>query len=338
MKWILDLSYDQLKTGITGLNLRPYVADQVFQWIYAKNRQDVQSWSNVGNKTKTLLLEHFNFDLPPVLEANEDSEGTQKLLIQLHDGHKIESVLIPERDHYTFCISTQVGCPLACAFCATGKLGFKRNLSPGEILSQVLLLMHRLKDYKGKINVVLMGMGEPLLNYDNLKQALQIIQDDRYVAISTRRITLSTAGILEKIKEFETDFPNIKVSFSLNAPNGTLRESLMPVSKKEKLNDIIRYFKTTSRKRRVTFEYVLLKGINDSLADAGRVADMLKGMACKINLIPYNENRGIDFKSPKKENVDAFSELLYQRGYAVMVRWSKGKGIKSACGQLAAGD
>lgn len=337
MKWIYELSYDHLKKEITGFNLKPYVADQVFQWLYAKNCQDVERWSNVSIANKRILGEYFDFQLLPVLEAKEDGEGTEKILVGLSDGHRVESVLIPERDHFTFCISTQVGCALGCAFCATGKLGFKRNLTAGEIIAQVLLLENRLQKDKGRINIVLMGMGEPLLNYPHLKQALETITADKWMAISPRRITLSTAGILERLKEFENDFPNIKVSFSLNASDSHLRESLMPISRREKLHDMLHYFRTSQRKRRLTFEYVLLKGINDSVQDAEKVAKMLRGIPCKINLIPYNENNGLEFKTPAKETVDTFSEYMYSRGYAVMVRWSKGRKINSACGQLVAG-
>lgn len=341
MKWIYDLSYDRLKEEIVAANLKKFAADQIFQWLYVKNIQDIDKWSNVSKTNREKLSKLFDTQLNTILDIKKDPRGTQKFLVELPDKHKIEAVLIPEKNHYTLCISTQVGCGLKCKFCATGEMGFKRNLSPGEILSQVLLLKKAIAEYEdnytGKINIVFMGMGEPLLNYENLKKALEIIINQNWLAFSTRHITLSTAGILTQIQRFERDFPKIKISLSLNAPTSSLREQLMPISKKEKLAEILDYFRAAreKRKRRVTFEYVLLKGVNDSLEDARKVAELLRGIPCKINLIPYNENKNARFETPPKEDVTAFSDYLYSRGYTAIVRWSKGREIKSACGQLA---
>jgi 23S rRNA (adenine2503-C2)-methyltransferase len=337
MKWIYDLPVDQLKEELSAVNIKIFVADQIFSWIYAKNIQDINQWTNISKANREILPMLYDTRLNTILEINEDQEGTKKILVELRDKHKIEAVLIKEQPHYTFCISTQVGCPLKCKFCATGRMGFKRNLSPGEIVSQVLLLKKQLRDYKGKINIVLMGMGEPLLNYNNLKIALEIITSDKGIAIAPRHICLSTAGILEEIVRLETDFPKIKLSFSLNAPDSSLRQQLMPISQKEPLEKILGYFRATKGKRkfRLTFEYVLFKGVNDSLADAKKVAALVRGIPCKINLIPYNECESHRFETPDKHAVDAFCDYLYSKGYTVMVRWSKGKEIKSACGQLA---
>jgi len=335
-----DLSYEELKKEITAANFKKFAADQVFQWLYAKNILDIGKWSNISKTNRERLSKHYDTGLNTILDIKKDPQGTKKFLVELADKHKIEAVLIPEKNHYTFCISTQVGCSLKCKFCATGRMGFKRNLSPGEILSQVLLLKKAINGdedtYTGKLNIVFMGMGEPLLNYENLKKALEIITNENWLAISTRNITLSTAGILKQIRQFETDFPKIKISFSLNAPASPLREELMPISKKEKLDEILDYFRATreKRKRRVTFEYVLLKGVNDSLADARKTAKLLGGIPCKINLIPYNENKDFRFKTPSKEDITAFSDCLYSLGYTAIVRWSKGREIQSACGQL----
>lgn len=337
MKWIYNLSVDRLKEEMSAVNIKLFVADQVFSWIYAKNIQDMNQWTNISKTNRQILAKIYDTTLNTILKINEDQEGTKKILVELRDKHKIEAVLIKEQPHYTFCISTQVGCPLKCKFCATGRMGFKRNLSAGEIVSQVLVLKKLLGDYKGKINIVLMGMGEPLLNYNNLKIALGIITSDKGIAIAPRHICLSTAGILEEIVRFETDFPKIKLSFSLNAPDSSLREKLMPITQMEPLDKILGYFKSTKGKRkfRLTFEYVLFKGVNDSLADAKKVAALVRGIPCKINLIPFNKCESLRFKTPDKKAVDAFSDYLYSKGYTVMVRWSKGKEIKSACGQLA---
>ncbi len=338
MKWIYDLAYDQLKEEITAIGIKNFVIDQVFKWIYEKNLQTINAWSNVSKINREILSKRYDTKLIKTIDVKEDQQGTKKFLFELKDKKKIESVLIKEKDHYTFCISTQVGCALECQFCATGRLGFKRNLTPGEILSQVLSLKKELPRYTGKINIVFMGMGEPLLNYENLKQALEIIIAEKGVGISPRNITLSTAGILEKLRRFKADFPKVKISFSLNASDASQRETLMPISKKEKLETILNYFRTTrgNRKHRITFEYVLLKGVNDSPEDAGKIVELLRGISCKINLIPYNPNEYTDFKTPDTGAVEAFGDYLHSKGYTVIVRWSKGRDIRSACGQLAA--
>ncbi len=337
MKWIYDMAYGQLKEEILAIGLQKFAADQLFQWLYEKNARDINSWTNISKINREMLAKKYDTSLNRAIDIKEDQEGTKKFLFELADKHCIESVLIKEKDHYTFCISTQVGCPLNCQFCATGKMGFKRNLGPGEILSQVLALKNQILPYKGKLNLVFMGMGEPLLNYENLKQALEIITSEQGIGISPRNITVSTAGILKQIRQFETDFPRVKISFSLNAPNASLRETLMPISKKETLAEILDYFRTTARhrKHRITFEYVLLKGVNDSLEDARKIVNLLRGIPCKINLIPYNPIKGIDFETPAPDRVEAFSDHLHSAGYTVVVRWSKGRDITSACGQLA---
>jgi len=336
MKWIYDLTFDELKEEVTALNLKSFTAIQIFSWLYAKNLQDFNLWTNISKSNRLTLADNFDISLNSILEVYQDGSGTKKLLIELQDKYKIEAVLIKENPHYTFCISTQVGCPLNCKFCATGSMGFKRNLSTGEIVSQVLLLKKQIPGYKGKINIVVMGMGEPLLNYENLKKALNIIISDKGIAIAPRHICLSTAGILEKIKQFEIDFPKVKLSFSLNAPDSTLRQQVMPINQAEPLEKILDYFKQSKAKRkfRITFEYVLIKDFNDSLDHARKLAALAREIPCKINLIPYNGTGEQDLKTPEEANVEAFSDYLYSKGYTVIVRRSKGKDIKSACGQL----
>ncbi len=335
MKWIYDLSLNELKNEIAALGLRDFISDQVFQWIYQKNVQNIKLWSNISKYNRELFLKQYSTLLNRLIDKIEDKLGTKKFLIELEDKNRIESVLIKEKNHYTFCISSQVGCALNCAFCATGKMGFIRNLSSGEILSQILILQKEIYDYNGKINIVFMGMGEPLLNYKNLKKALSIITSEKGIDFSPKNITVSTAGILNYIKQIEKDFPNIKISLSLNAPDNQIREQLMPVSKKENINNILDYFRNYKRKYKITFEYVLIKGINDSIQDAKKISQLLRRILCKINLIPYNENTNIEFKTPSKKNIEAFKEYLCLKGYTVVLRWSKGKDIKSACGQLA---
>lgn len=335
MEWFYDLSELELAESVKRLGLKEFVSAQLSTWILAKNIIDPAGWRNISKENRKILGENFNFTLNKTVRTDSDQSGTKKFLIELQDGERIESVLIREKNHYTFCISSQVGCALGCKFCATGSLGFKRDLTSGEIVSQVLLLKKDLVNYEGKINLVFMGMGEPLLNYENLKKSLLLLTDEKGVGISSRRVTISTAGILKNLKKLENDFPNIKISFSLNGSGNSQRQKLMPVSKKESLDDLIEYFRDKKRKHRITFEYVLIDGINDSSDDAGKVSKLLRGIPSKINIIPYNPNDFSDFLTPSEEKVDNFAELLAKKGYTVMVRWSKGKDIRSACGQLA---
>ncbi len=333
---IYNLSLEALKSELAELDIKPYVANQIFSWLYNKLEPEISRWTNISRKNQELLRSRFDTRLSRTEKVETDSSGTRKYLLKLKDGLLIEAVSIRESDHYTFCISSQVGCPLKCAFCATGKMGFFRNLDQAEILSQIILLKQALGDYSQKLNLVFMGMGEPMLNFDNLTAALEIITSELGLNIAQRNITVSTSGFLENIKKLEQAFNKIKISFSLNSPDNKRREILMPVSKKEKLGPILDYFKRQSRKFRITFEYVLIRDLNDSLTDAEKLAKLLSRIPCKINLIPYNENRSIDFKSPDQKHVEAFSEYLYSRGFTVIVRWSKGREIQSACGQLSA--
>jgi 23S rRNA (adenine2503-C2)-methyltransferase len=336
MKWIYDLSFDELADDIFQLRLTRYAVDQIFSWLYRKINPDIDFWTNIAKKNREILKKMYDTRLDKIMAVRTDDQGTKKFLLRLRDGQAIESVLMKEKEHYTCCLSSQVGCSLNCAFCATGKMGFIRDLSSGEILTQLLLMKKYLGNYRGKLNIVFMGMGEPLLNYENLSKALGIITSETGMGISPRNITLSTAGILEKIKQFDRDFPRIKFSFSLNAPDDETRKKLMPVSRRENLDKILEYFRKARRKYRMTVEYVLIRGLNDSRENALSVARLLKGIPCKINIIPYNSVETCKFNSPDENIVNEFADILYSKGYTVLVRWSKGRDIKSACGQLAA--
>jgi 23S rRNA (adenine2503-C2)-methyltransferase len=333
--WILDKQLGELKDELRVAGFRGYTAEQIFQWLYQKNSQEPAAWSNINKGDREKLSGLYDWKCRPVLAVQSDDHGTRKLLIGLADGLRIEAVLIREKGHYTFCLSTQVGCALACKFCATGAMGFCRNLGAGEIVSQVLTLKKELGDYDGKVNLVFMGMGEPLLNYANLGLALHRIIAPEALAISPRHVTVSTVGILENLKKLEIDFPQVKVAFSLNAPDSELRETLMPVSRREGLDRLLAYFREKKRLRRLTCEYVLLGGVNDSPAQARDVARLLHGIPAKVNLIPYNENPALPFKRPSEAAVEAFRAELVKRGLTVITRWSKGQSIGSACGQLA---
>ena len=333
--WILERQLAELQEELRVAGFRDYTARQVFQWLYQKNSQDPAVWSNIGKTDREKLSGLYDWNCRPVLSSQSDNQGTRKLLIGLADGQKIETVLIREKDHYTFCLSSQVGCALACRFCATGTMGFRRNLSAGEIVSQVLTLKKELGEYAGKLNLVFMGMGEPLLNYDNLSLALQRIIAVDALAISPRHVTVSTVGILENLKKLEQDFPQVKIAFSLNASSNDLRMQLMPISQREGLDGLLNYFRGKKRRQRVTCEYVLLRGVNDSPAQAKELVRLLHGIPAKVNLIPYNETPALPFQRPDETTVKKFRSVLLERGMTVITRWSKGQNIRSACGQLA---
>ena len=333
--WILERNLTELQEELHAAGFKDYTARQVFQWLYQKNSQDPAVWSNIGKADREKLSGLYDWNCRPVLSSQSDDQGTRKLLIGLADGQKIETVLIREKDHYTFCLSTQVGCALACHFCATGTMGFRRNLSAGEIISQVLILKKELGDYSGKLNLVFMGMGEPLLNYDNLSLALRRIIAVDALAIPPRHVTVSTVGILGNLKKLERDFPLVKIAFSLNAPNNDLRSELMPISRRESLDSLLANFRQQKRRQRITCEYVLLRGVNDAPDMARKLAQMLHGIPAKVNLIPYNENPNLPFQRPDETAVEKFRSELVSRGLTVITRWSKGQNIRSACGQLA---
>jgi len=333
--WILERTLDELKAELGAAGFPAFTARQVFQWVYHKNNQDPASWSNVARAGREKLAALYEMAPRPVLDRQGDKHGTRKYLIGLADKQRIETVLIPEKGRYTFCLSSQVGCALACAFCATGTMGFRRDLTAGEIVSQVLTLKKELGDYDGRINLVFMGMGEPLLNYDNLARALRIICSADGLNVSPRHVTVSTAGILENLEKLERDFPQVKIAFSLNAPDPLLRSELMPVSRREGLDGLINYLRAHERRQRVTFEYVLLAGVNDAPAQARQLARLIHGIPAKVNLIPYNPNPRLPFRRPDEAAIEKFRSVLLEKGLTVVTRWSKGEEIRSACGQLA---
>jgi 23S rRNA (adenine2503-C2)-methyltransferase len=333
--WALERQLGELTGELRDAGFRGYVARQAFQWVYHKNSQDLSSWSNIAKADRGKLAGQYDWRPRPVLARTGDGQGTRKLLIGLADGLKVESVLIPEKDHFTLCLSTQVGCPLACRFCATGAMGFRRDLTAGEMVSQVLALKQELGEYKGKLNLVFMGMGEPLLNYESLSRALRLLMEPDGLNVSPRHITVSTAGVLAGLKRLERDFPRVKIAFSLNAPDAALRAELMPISRREELAGLLAHFREQPRRQRITFEYVLLGGVNDSAAQAAKLAGLLRGIPAKVNLIPYNENPGLPFSRPDEAAVERFRAVLLAKGLTVITRWSKGQEIRSACGQLA---
>ncbi len=265
-------------------------------------------------------------------------DGTKKFLFQLDDGNRVESVLIPDKARLTLCLSTQVGCALGCRFCLTGKLGWKRNLTTSEILNQILAVKKTLSGKASITNIVLMGMGEPLANYENTLKALALMVHPDAFKFSSRRITLSTAGLLPQLEQLSKEKISFCLAISLNASDEETRSYLMPVNRRYPLNKILRLCKILPLRprSRITFEYVLVHGINDSPQDAKRLIGLLRGIPSKVNLIPLNEAPGIPFKKPSDEAVKRFQEILMEGGLTAIVRTSKGSEISAACGQLQA--
>lgn len=311
---------------------------QLLHWIYERYAQSINEITEFTKVLKERLSEKAYISNLALLDRQVSKDGTEKFLFGLEDGESIESVLIPDKDRLTLCISSQAGCAMACRFCLTGELKLTRNLKAHEIVDQVISVGRILSSEKRQItNIVLMGMGEPLANFNEVVEALRRMTD--LMKISRRRITLSTAGIAPKISELAEKAPRVNLAISLNAATDELRNKLMPVNKKYPLKillDACRRFPLEPR-RRITFEYVMLDGINDSPEDAKRLVRILKGIRCKINLIPFNSYEGAEFKRPGKEKVINFQKILLDNNFTVLIRKSKGQDIRAACGQLKAG-
>ena len=309
-------------------------ARQVFRWIWKRGVSDFHAMTDLGLALRARLADEFSIATPAIIKRDVSEDGTQKFVMRLRDGRQIESVFIPDTPAQTFCISTQVGCAMGCTFCLTGKMGLIRHLTADEIAGQVRVLSHTL--HLTEFNIVLMGMGEPLHNYDATMKALRIINDEQGLGVGPRRVTLSTVGLVPMLDKLATEevMPNLAVS--LHATTDEQRAAIVPTTKKYSLEDIIdacRRF-PLSKRSRITFEYVMLEGVNDSLDDARRLAKLLAGIKAKVNLIPLNAAPGIPFERPSDRRVDQFARTLADRGVLVSVRKSRGRDIRAACGQL----
>jgi 23S rRNA (adenine2503-C2)-methyltransferase len=331
---IAELELPALEDLFDARAIPRFHARQVYRWVWRRGVSDFQAMTDLALPLRTRLARDFTVQTPAIVKRDVSEDGTQKFVLRLHDGRQIESVFIPDTPAQTFCISTQVGCAMGCAFCLTGKMGLLRHLSAGEIASQVRVMAHMLA--LSEFNIVLMGMGEPLHNYDATMKALRIINDSHGLGVGPKRVTLSTVGLvpmLDKLAQ-EALMPNLAIS--LHATTDAQRAAILPTAKKYSLQDIIdacRRF-PLNRRSRITFEYVLLAGVNDSVADARRLAGLLAGIKAKVNLIPLNAAAGIPFERPSDARVDAFARTLAERELTVSVRKSRGRDIRAACGQL----
>jgi 23S rRNA (adenine2503-C2)-methyltransferase len=333
---LANLERSALEQALEERGHKRFHAAQIFRWIYKRGVTDVAAMTDLSRELRERLARDFTLTTPQILAREKSSDGTEKFLVRLADGRQLESVFIPDTPSMTFCISTQVGCAMACAFCLTGKMGLVRNLTAGEIAGQVRLLAGALNMLDRKFNIVLMGMGEPLHNYDETMRALRILNDEHGLAISPKRVTLSTVGLLPALEKMAREplMPNLAIS--LHAPTDQLRGELVPLNKKYGVAEIVEACRgfPLAKRSRITFEYVLLAGVNDSAEDARKLAKLLSGVKSKVNLIPLNAAPGIPFERPSDEAIDRFASILADRGLLVSVRKSRGRDIRAACGQL----
>jgi 23S rRNA (adenine2503-C2)-methyltransferase len=333
---LAELERPALEAALEERGHQRFHAGQIFRWIYRRGVTDPAAMTDLSRDLRTALAAGFTISTPEVVQRETSIDGTEKFLLRLADGRTIESVFIPDTPAMTFCVSTQVGCAMACAFCLTGKMGLVRNLTAGEIVGQVRVLVDALGMRDATFNIVLMGMGEPLHNYDETMKALRILADEHGFALPPRRVTLSTVGLLPALEKLarEPIMPNLAIS--LHAPTDQQRGELVPINRKYGVADIIAACKRFPLKRRsrITFEYVLLAGVNDRPEDARRLAKLLAGVKSKVNLIPLNAAAGIPFERPSDAAIDRFAKILADHRLTVSVRKSRGRDIRAACGQL----
>ncbi len=339
---LLGLDRAGLEAFFESIGEKKFRATQIMKWIHQMGVVDFQQMNNISKDLRKQLAEISCIQNLQVEKDQLSKDGTRKWLLQLPDGNHIEAVFIPEDDRGTLCVSSQVGCALDCSFCSTGRQGFNRNLTSAEIISQVWLAAHLLEEEKApgrKItNVVLMGMGEPLLNFDNVVQAVRIMMDDFAYGLSKRRVTVSTAGVVPAMDRLG-DTLDMRLAVSLHASNDELRNELVPVNKKYPLKELMaacrRFIDKQNSRSRITFEYVLLDGVNDRPEHARELIKLLKGIPTLMNLIPFNPFAGSGYRTSSRNAVMRFSEILHNAGMTTVVRKTRGEDIDAACGQLA---
>lgn len=333
---ILGNNLAQLTEIMTAIGEQPYRGRQLFKWLYNHRLRDFDQMTDLSLSLRQQLKTRYEIDYLTLADKQESQDGTVKMLFKLSDGSPLESVLIPEADRNTVCISSQVGCALACKFCATGTMGLIRDLTVGEIIGQLLVI----RDQFGNdsfTNVVFMGMGEPFNNYRAVLDSLSIMTDSLGLGIGAKRITVSTSGVTPKIRKFADSGSKARLALSLHAATQEKRAQIMPIAQTfhlDKLMEAIKYY-TDATGFRVTIEYVLLDGFNDTREDILALSKLIRGIPCKINLLAYNAVPGIPYQRPSDEKVDWFARELYPRAPAVTVRKSRGDDIAAACGQLA---
>jgi 23S rRNA (adenine2503-C2)-methyltransferase len=347
---IVGLTRDQLRAALIAAGTPEKQAKmrlgQIWQWVYHWGVRDFAAMTNLAKDYRALLDDHFVIELPQVVTRQISEDGTRKYLVRIAGGHEVEVVYIPEENRGTLCISSQVGCTLTCSFCHTGTQKLVRNLTAGEIVGQVLLARDDLgewpvpgapKDETRLVsNIVLMGMGEPLYNFENVRDAMKVVMDNEGIALGRRRITLSTSGVVPEIARTAQEIGCL-LAVSFHATTDAVRDVLVPINKKwniATLLDALREYPGLSNSERITFEYVMLDGVNDTKEDAHRLVKLLEGIPAKVNLIPFNEWPGAPYKRSSGNRIHAFADIIYQAGYASPIRTPRGEDIMAACGQL----
>ena len=351
------LGYDvaNMKAFFSEIDEKPFRAVQVVKWIHQYGVNDFAQMTNVSKILRSKLTAIAEIKPPEIIMEQKASDGTIKWLMRLEGGNSIETVFIPEDNRGTLCVSSQVGCALDCGFCSTAQQGFNRNLTSSEIIAQLWIAnqalnqfvvdddgisLQKVQDSRHRVitNVVLMGMGEPLLNFDNVVEAIHLMLDDHAYGLSKRRVTISTAGVVPALKRLREEC-DVSLAISLHAPNDQIRDQIVPLNKKYPIKELLAacqfYFKGDTKKKQFTVEYVMLAGINDSEKNARELAVLLKELPCKINLIPFNPFPNSDFICSKAQVIDRFKDILYKAGYVAVVRKTRGDDIDAACGQLA---
>jgi len=335
MQNIVELTVEELKQVLKDWKKPEFHGRQIFAWIYKKQVTDFAAMSDLSEDLRRRLKDNFCLIEIKLVDLLHSRDGTEKFLFVLRDKNLIESVIIPTEKRLTACISTQVGCKFSCTFCASGLLGFKRNLTTAEIIEQILYLKNKSKNQK-LTHLVFMGVGEPLDNYDNLLKAIRIINSAQGLQIAARRITISTSGVIPAIKRLSTEGLQIELSISLHAADEKIRSQIMPINKKYPIKELIKacreYIKQTNRQ--ITFEYVLIKDINSGLQSAVKLGRILKGLNAKVNLIPANVIRELKIEPPDKQETSSFRDSLLKQGINVTSRRPRGQDIQAACGQL----
>ena len=343
---LIGMGRKEMELALTEIGEPRYRASQLFQWVYNRGVTDFNEMTNMTKSLRSKLGNRFKISRPIISRNLESIDGTHKWLIKLSDGNEIETVHIPEDDRGTLCVSSQIGCTLNCKFCHTGTQRLVRNLSPMEIVEQIMVARDHLSEwptadkpsiYERKLsNIVMMGMGEPLYNYDNVADALKIIMDGEGIAISRRRITLSTAGVVPLIRKCGEEL-GVGLAVSLHAVRDELRNEIVPINRKYPLAELLsacREYPGVRNSRRITFEYVMLKNINDSLADARELVRLISGIPAKVNLIPFNPWPGSPYERSNNQTIESFAEIVRNAGYPSPVRTPRGEDIMAACGQL----
>ncbi len=335
-----DLNQPALREFFSGMEEKPYRATQIMKWVYHQGITDFDKMTDISKGLRQHLAEQTAFKLPEIVSQQVSDDGTRKWLLRIDDNNCVETVFIPEKDRGTLCVSSQVGCPLNCSFCSTGKQGFNRNLSVSEIIGQLWLANRELDSFQQQnriiTNVVMMGMGEPLLNFDNVVKAMDLMKDDLGFNLSQKRVTLSTAGIVPGIDRL-AETSKVSLAVSLHAPNDELRDILVPINRSYPVKELMAACQRYAKQRddnAITFEYVMLDGINDGKSEAKQLAKLLASVPAKVNLIPFNPFPGSEYKCSSIETIDQFRDILVKQGIITITRKTRGEDIDAACGQL----